>query len=132
MNRLKTALMPIIMIVVMAVSFTSCEEDDPRYSPLCGTWELLEDEYGVVPASQRDYFTFYSDGTGEYEGYDVYGHWNRWFITWSSYGDERLYVYFDDRDYTTWEFDWYIDRYGYLYLRDINNPNRRLVYVSYY
>lgn len=125
-------LFPLMLAILLSLTFTSCEEDDPRYSPLRGTWELLEDSYGIVPAGERDYITFYDDGTGEYEGYDIYGRWNRWYITWSSYNDEVLYIYFDDSEYTTWEFSWYIDNHGYLYLNDRNDPGRRLIYMPYY
>lgn len=127
----KRLLLPFMMLLMM-VSISSCSDyDKPYYSPLVGSWELLEDQYGIVPQSDINYFHFYSDGRGTYEAYDYSGYWSNWAFWWREYGkyDNTIEIEFDDG--TTWTYNWGIYR-GYLYLYDYWNKNNYLIYRPLY
>lgn len=116
--KAKKLLFPFMMLLMMAVSFSSCCEDDDRYySPLVGSWELLEDQYGIVPQYEINYFHFYSDGRGVYEAYDNHGYLCNWDFWWDDYGRYDNTVEIEFQDGTTWTYYWEINR-GYLYLYD--------------
>lgn len=134
MKKVKNMFMPFMMLLIMAVSFTSCEEDEPYYSPLVGSWELLEDVYGVVPQTDIDRLHFNANGVGVYEAIDPYtGYWGQWIISWKEYAgnyNDIVEIYFEDG--TRWEYYWEVDNRGYLYLYDRWNPEIYLVYRSLY
>jgi len=116
----------------MAVSFSSCCEDDDRYySPLVGSWELLEDSYGIVPQYEINYFHFYSDGRGVYEAYDNHGYWCNWKYWWTDYGRYDNTVEIEFQDGTTWTYYWEINR-GYLYLYDYWDDRIYYIYRPMY
>lgn len=75
MKRVKMLLMS-AMLLIMAMSFTSCE-DDVYYDgdELVGVWELDSDEYGIVGDYDVDKYRFNYDGTGTYGYYDNAGRW---------------------------------------------------------
>lgn len=117
---------------MMAVSFSSCCEDDDRYySPLVGSWELLEDSYGIVPQYEIDYFHFYSDGRGVYEAYDNHGYLCNWDFWWDNYGRYENTVEIRFHDGTTWTYYWELYR-GYLYLYDYWDDRNYLIYRPLY
>ncbi len=122
----KNILFPLVMLLMMIVSFTSCDKDEPYYSPLIGSWELLEDQYGVVPTDYINYFHFYADGHGVYEGYDNHGFWSNWDIWWNDFDryEDVLEITFEDG--TVWSYYWEIYR-GYLYLYD--QYDSRIYYI---
>lgn len=113
------------MIITTLMTFTSCDEDNPFYSPLVGEWELLEDRYGVVSQNMVDRFIFKDNGTGYYEGYNEYGQWDRWLISWSSYSDYRLTIRFEHGE--NWYFYWDFEG-DYLYLYEDGNRMNYYVY----
>ncbi len=133
--KIKNIFLPLFVSIITVLSLTSCHdhdnEDDVLYSPLVGTWELLEDPHGPVPQSMIDYFSFYENGVGLYEGYDDRGYWDKWVVSWRTYsgGWNRLIITFEDGIY--WEYYWEIVN-GYLYLYDVNNTNYYLIYRPYY
>lgn len=118
---------------MMAMSFTSCEEN-PYYSPLVGSWELLEDVYGVVPQNEIDRLHFNSNGVGIYEAINPYhNRWDQWIISWKEYAgnfEDIVEIYFEDG--TVWEYYWAVDDRGYLYLYNRWNPEIYLVYRAIY
>lgn len=117
----------------MSVSLTSCidDDDEPYYSPLTGSWELLEDSYGIVPQYEINYFHFYPDGRGDYEAYDNYGRWSNWKFWWDDYGryDNTVEIQFSDG--TVWTYYWEINR-GYLYLYDYWDSRIYYIYRPVY
>lgn len=122
----RTVIFPILIAITTLLVFTSCDdEDNPFYSPLVGEWELLEDRYGIVPQNMIDRFIFNDNGAGYYEGYNEYGKWDRWLISWSSYSDYRLVVRFEHGD--NWYFYWDYDG-DYLYLYEDGNRMNYYVY----
>lgn len=130
--KTKKLLFPFMMMLLMAVSFSSCYEDDDRYySPLVGSWELLEDQYGLVPQVYIDRLHFYSDGRGVYEAYDNYGYWNSWNIWWDDYGRYGNTIEIRFYDGTTWTYFWEFYR-GYLYLYDYWDDRNYLIYRPLY
>ena len=127
--KAKKLLFPFMMLLMMAVSFSSCCEDDDRYySPLVGSWELLEDQYGPVPQVYIDRLHFYSNGVGVYEAYDSYGHWSNWDFWWDDYGRYENTVEIRFHDGTTWTYFWELYR-GYLYLYDYWDDRNYLIYA---
>ena len=107
------------IILIISLSFSSCviiDDDDkhPYYSPLVGSWELLEDDYGRVPQAYVDVFKFDNNGYGTYEAYDEYYHGN---IIDINFGHNEIWSYY-------WEI-----HHGYLYLYDGYNT---LIYRPLY
>lgn len=132
--KTKKLLFPLIMLLLVVTSFTSCvivDDDDLYHSPLVGSWELLEDQYGPVPQAYIDRIYFYSDGHGVYEAYDNYGYWSNWDFRWNDYGKYGNTIEMSFYDGTTWNYYWEIYR-GYLYLYDYWNKNNYLVYRPIY
>ncbi len=131
--KAKKLLFPLIMMLFMSVSFTSCidDDDEPYYSPLVGSWELLEDSYGIVPQYEINYFHFYSDGRGVYEAYDNHGDWCNWKYWWTDYGRYDNTVEIEFQDGTTWTYYWEINR-GYLYLYDYWDDRIYYIYRPMY
>lgn len=131
--KAKKLLFPLIMMLLMSVSLTSCidDDDEPYYSPLTGSWELLEDSYGIVPQYEINYFHFYPDGRGDYEAYDNYGRWSNWKFWWDDYGryDNTVEIQFSDG--TVWTYYWEINR-GYLYLYDYWDSRIYYIYRPVY
>ena len=131
--KAKKLLFPLIMMLLMSVSLTSCidDDDEPYYSPLTGSWELLEDSYGIVPQYEFNYFHFYPDGRGDYEAYDNYGRWSNWKFWWDDYGryDNTVEIQFSDG--TVWTYYWEINR-GYLYLYDYWDSRIYYIYRPVY
>ncbi len=127
--KTKKSLFTIMMLLVMAMSLTSCEEN-PYYSPLIGSWELLEDVYGVVPQNEIDRLHFNSNGVGKYEAVNpYYNHLDQWIISWKEYSGNFyniVEIYFEDG--TMWEYYWTVDDRGYLYLYNRWNPEIYLIY----
>lgn len=129
--KAKKLLFPFMMLLMMAVSFSSCCEDDDRYySPLVGSWELLEDQYGPVPQVYIDRLHFYSNGVGVYEAYDSYGYWSNWDFSWDNYGryENTVEIRFHDGTRT---YYWELYR-GYLYLYDYWDDRNYLIYRPLY
>lgn len=131
--KAKKLLFPLIMMLLMSVSFTSCidDDDDRYYSPLVGSWELLEDSYGIVPQYEINYFHFYSDGRGVYEAYDNHGYLCNWDFWWDDYGRYENTVEIRFHDGTTWTYYWELYR-GYLYLYDYWDDRNYLIYRPLY
>lgn len=131
--KAKKLLFTLIMMLLMSVSLTSCidDDDEPYYSPLTGSWELLEDSYGIVPQYEINYFHFYPDGRGDYEAYDNYGRWSNWKFWWDDYGryDNTVEIQFSDG--TVWTYYWEINR-GYLYLYDYWDSRIYYIYRPVY
>lgn len=128
----KKLLLPFMLLLMMTLSLSSCGDyDEPYYSPLIGSWELLEDQYGVVPYKEVNRFHFYSDGRGAYEAYDDYGYWTNWRYWWDEYGKYDNLVEITFEDGTTWTYYWEIHR-GYLYLYDYWNTDIYLIYRPLY
>lgn len=91
-TKIKTTLAFIPAIILMALSFTSCDDDDYYDGPYAGPltsydWEL----YSVngVPVSEFDVveFQFYGNGAGTYGRYDPSGSWYTVPISWNIYGN---------------------------------------------
>lgn len=131
--KAKKLLFPLIMMLLMSISFTSCidDDDDRYYSPLVGSWELLEDSYGIVPQYEINYFHFYSDGRGVYEAYDNHGYLCNWDFWWDNYGRYENTVEIRFHDGTTWTYYWELYR-GYLYLYDYWDDRNYLIYRPLY
>ena len=131
--KAKKLLFPLIMMLLMSVSLTSCidDDDEPYYSPLTGSWELLEDSYGIVPQYEINYFHFFPDGRGDYEAYENYGRWSNWKFWWDDYGryDNTVEIQFSDG--TVWTYFWEINR-GYLYLYDYWDSRIYYIYRPVY
>ncbi len=138
MSKIKFLHQNFLLIALVMIIFSSCTEDDPNhyddrdnhyYSPLVGTWELIEDLYGPVPQSETNFITFYSDGTGLYEGYNINGVWDSWNTYWDSYYGSELIIYFPDGN--KWYYFWEINK-GYLYLYNMDAPNYYYIYRPVY
>ena len=122
------------IILIISLSFSSCviiDDDDkhPYYSPLVGSWELLEDDYGRVPQAYVDVFNFDNNGYGTYEAYDEYNRWTQWRFTWDEYYDYHgniIDINFGHNE--IWSYYWEI-HHGYLYLYDGYNT---LIYRPLY
>lgn len=135
----KTIFLRLFIAVITVMSLASCHseddgywEDDPVYSPLVGSWELLEDPQGPVPQYMVDYYSFENNGVGIYERYNLdYAQWDQWIMSWRTYSDEysRLVITFEDG--ITWEYYWEIFN-GYLYLYDAYDPDYYLIYRPVY
>lgn len=95
-----------LLVMFAALFMTSCDDDDDYYSPLEGSWYIVE-----PPTADYNEYDFYSNGTGNYYVEDYAGNSNYYF-TWETFGSD-LYIYFAQGD--TWRFSWLI-RDGYLYL----------------
>ena len=121
----------LMLSVIMSASalFSSCdpEEEYEFYSPLLGSWVLVEDNYGpVVNEYDRSYFTFYSSGEGVYESYDVDGYEITASIAWET-NDDLLYVYIWDE---LWRYRWYVSG-SKMVLMSIDGDGARLVFRMY-
>lgn len=130
-NTFLRLIIPLFTILFMTSCHDEDREDYPVYSPLVGTWELLEDPQGPVPQYMIDYYTFNNNGVGTYESYDDYNQWNQWVMSWRTYSDgwNRLIITFEDG--ITWEYYWEIAD-GYLYLYDPIDPEYYLIYRPIY
>lgn len=109
MNKVRV-FMTSVLVMFMALSFSSCEEDI-HYGSVVGCWELESDEYGYVDDVMVDKYYFYADGTGVYGYYDrdAYGYywvgdvpfdwgygWDGPGSIWMDFGyGERYYYYYD-------------------------------------
>lgn len=138
MNKMKSPIKTFLLINVLIFLLSSCVNDNSNHygdidnhysSALVGTWELIEDLYGPVPQSETNIISFYSNGAGIYEGYNIKGVWDRWDIYWDSYYNSELIIYFPDGD--RWYYFWEIER-GYLCLYSMDDPNYYYIYRPIY
>lgn len=83
-NYLRRLLPLMIIAIVASMSMTSCDNDDYYYSPITGSWELVEIDGYPVYESDVVEFEFYPDGSGYYSQYDAYGRWTSSPITWDT------------------------------------------------
>ena len=64
MEKIKRIFLPLAVVLILLPVLVSCDDDEPYYSPLVGTW-------GVTSESNIYHeFEFYSDGTGYYLEYN--------------------------------------------------------------
>lgn len=69
MEKIKRIFLPLAVVLILLPVLVSCDDDEPYYSPLVGTW-------GVTSESNIYHeFEFYSDGTGYYLEYNGWGHY---------------------------------------------------------
>lgn len=97
------------------ISLSSCEEDDPYYTYLPGTWASVYDERGPIyynDVIRYDKYIFYDDGYGKVEFYERGT--NRFVYTefrWRSYGGDWLEI-----DYQGGGSDKFYYRFNQMYL----------------
>lgn len=83
-NHLRRFLPLMLIALVASIAMTSCDDDDYYYSPIIGSWELVEIDGYPVYESDVVEFEFYPDGSGTYGQYDAYGRWSSSPITWET------------------------------------------------
>ncbi len=97
----------LMMIVVIGLGFTSCDNQYYNDAPFLGTWESIRyGENGYEYDLRLDEFhkyVFYSDGTGVYRQYD--GLVTRFF--WDDYPPNKLQLRQSDglNEYLYYDFD---------------------------
>lgn len=102
--------MVLLAVVFAGVAFTSCDDDEPYYSPLTGIWGQVD-----APGYAYTELTFYNDGYGNYCAYDDFGVWTNWPTTWQINGS-RLIINIVETG-QQWVYIWSLKGY-YLYLDD--------------
>lgn len=123
-------LMALALLFIVAMTVASCGDEYYEYSPLEGSWELVEiDDYRVLESEVSE-FTFYSDGTGVYGQYLPYPRWNASPITWevdyTGAGAEYLYIH----PYTGGTWSYMLRLYpSYMELTDLLT-GQRLIYKA--
>lgn len=85
------------LVAISALTFSSCGDEYYDYSPLEGSWELVEIDGFPVVESEVSEFTFFGDGSGVYGQYRPYPRWNEspisWEVDFTGAGAEYLYIY---------------------------------------
>lgn len=135
-------LSPLLLLYALllpAVCFTSCEEDDdPYYTNILTAynWELVAVNGHPVRELDVCEFEFYDFGNGTYGCYDSYGSWTTIPIEWdaasSGGGAQYLYVYPYDGTGQVWEYLMRLSG-GYPALLELNDlaTGDRLTFQAY-
>lgn len=120
----------ILAVILLAVTASSCSDDDYYDSPLVGNWELYSVNGIPVYESEVSEFSFYSDGTGTFGQYGPDGLWNQYYIQWStSYGPGSSYQLNVYTSTDTWQYTYRVT-YDTLTLYDLLTGNT-LLYTAY-
>lgn len=100
MKKIKTSLM-IAVLAVLAIALNSCVEDEPYLWDVTGTWQLDENQYGIVSDWDVVKYQFNPDGTGAYGYFDNRGQWWSEPILWMDgvRGINTLQVTYQDGSY---------------------------------
>lgn len=140
----KLLLLSLLCALLCGVMLTSCDDDDyyPPYYPggdsyldrnLPGQWDLAFINGSVVEGFEKNFFDFYSDGTGKYYYYDngeQYWEWIKWWCYDNGYDDPVLHI-----DYSSGSplnsYYWFNRDYSRLYLK-FNTPSGWVQYVYDY
>lgn len=101
----KNLLLPILTAVVCAVAFTSCDDDDYYYGydtyydrDLPGQWDLLTINGRFVYDDEKNFFDFYTNGSGKYYYYkngNQYWEWIDWYCYYD-YSTPVLHIKYSD------------------------------------
>lgn len=94
-SKLYVRLAAVMLSIAALLSLSSCT-DDPYYSDLIGTWQLIEDNGMAVYEEDADYYTFYDDGTGYYTYYNRYGERCDELFYWDVDSGYALYLSYDN------------------------------------
>ncbi len=100
-NKLAIRLFALLLTIVAGASLSSCDEDDPYFSDIVGSWHLVESDGQPVYDYQTDYYSFYSNGSGTYAYYDTFGHFWQETFSWQSFNGEQLVLYYDNPNFGT-------------------------------
>lgn len=148
-------LIPMLVALFCSVTFSSCEDDYPPFPPgsdeyryldryLVGQWDLAYINDQPVYDYERNFFDFYSDGTGKYYFFEhgkEYFEWIDWYCYEYGNDDPLLHIeystgapldsyYYFNRDYSMLtmrfkgEHGW-VD-YVYEYTGGFDSPKRMI------
>ncbi len=117
MKKLQTTMM-ICVLALVALTLNSCIEDEPYLWNITGTWQLEQNQYGVVGDYQVVKYNFNPDGTGGYGYFDNRGQWGSEPILWRDgvLGINTLQVTYQDGTYDIYYYR--MDGSGNLILSD--------------
>lgn len=131
MEKIKFMLLTAIMSTVMF----SCErgwEDEPQYMSdvdIVGCWEAYcaNEGYGEydIRGIDKDRYEFYSDGTGQYTYYSIYG-FVYYYFDWETRSNGTVKIWYDDGDCDVFYYSF--NSYDDLILSDSRNFHRYMVY----
>ena len=128
----------LFVAALAALTMTSCDDEGPNggypaptWYP-SGTWELVQDSYGMVPESQVVEYTFYRNGSGLYGYYNRYGSWVEDPMTWDAWyepvvGSDVMYV---STPGGSIQYTYHFNGYGDLRLADYGNPGEWFIFQA--
>lgn len=109
-QKVLSPLMLLLASLIIAIGFTSCDDDEPYYAEDFLTsynWELVAINGYSVNELNFCEFKFYNFGNGIYGSYNSYGNWNeipiQWETAYAAGGAQYLYVY-PAGSGETWEY----------------------------
>lgn len=128
MRNKVTFISALILSFTALLTLSSCDQDDPYYSPLVGGWISSYDNAGPINVYNYDYYNeyyFYDNGTGQYCYYDNYRNLVAISFVWTSYNDNYVNIRYETGD----SFNFYYHFInGYL---EFSNQSNFATYTGY-